>query len=248
MSAVIARRLARTSLLALAAVAATGCATFTDNDVVARVGDAELSSTDLEQLLGPVVDPADPGATQPVVRADGETARGQIAEWVRRELLKESGIAERYAADPAALGVACIDVIVSASEGEARSILGQLANGGDWDELAAPAEANFSYDSHLQCQPHDTFTPQVSPNFAEFLAGLEPGGGADVVDLGTGQFAVVRVQPIDAIDTIGMLTILQGLDPALVEGVLATADTADVYVDPRFGGFDAASLGVAAVN
>ena len=86
-SAVIARRPVRISLLALSAaatLAASGCSTF-DNDVVARVGDAELSSSDLESRLGPIADPVDPTATLPVDRVDGQAARDEV-DTLRRML------------------------------------------------------------------------------------------------------------------------------------------------------------------
>jgi hypothetical protein len=249
-SAVIARRPVRISLLALSAaatLAASGCSTF-DNDVVARVGDAELSSAELEGRLGPVADPVDPAASLDVDRVDGQTARDEVAEWVRTEVIRSAGIADRYADDHAGLGIACLDVIVTSSAQEADSILGDVNGGGDWDEAAAPSEATFGYETHLQCQPLAEWAPQVSPTFAEFVADLEPGGPAQVADLEVGQWVVARAQAFDDIDMFGLLTVMQVVAPDQVEAILDEAAAADVYVDPRFGDFDAIGLAVNPVD
>ena len=63
------RRAVRLSALALAAAAATGCATFSDNDAVARVGDVEMTSDELADTLASSTSAADP--TQTAVDAHG---------------------------------------------------------------------------------------------------------------------------------------------------------------------------------
>jgi hypothetical protein len=249
-SAVIVRRPVRTSLLALSAaatLAASGCATF-DNDVVARVGDAELTTTELEERLGPITDPVDPTATLAVDRVDGQAARDAVAEWVRHEVIRTTGVADQYADDHAELGVACLDVIITSSAQEADSVLADVNGGADWDETAAPSEATFGYESRLECQPLAEWAPQVSPTFADFVAGLEPGGPAEVADLEIGQWVVARAQAFDDVDMFGLLTVMQVVAPDQVEAVLAAADDADVYVDPRIGDFDATGLAVNPVD
>lgn len=68
-----------TILLPLAAVLIAGCSGFSDNDAVARVDDAELTSSQLSELVE-VLTQADP--------SDGEASRSAIGQWVQIEAVK----------------------------------------------------------------------------------------------------------------------------------------------------------------
>lgn len=82
--------------LAVAALGA-GCTTFSDNDAVARVGDHQLSRSDLESLVNgdDASESTTPGSTPDPVAADdatdtltGDDARQWIGLWVQDQLLK----------------------------------------------------------------------------------------------------------------------------------------------------------------
>lgn len=72
------RRLSITAAIA-ATVALTGCATFTDNDVVASVGDADLTADELRSIAGDLVDDSD--------ELVGRDARSFVSAFVTTELL-----------------------------------------------------------------------------------------------------------------------------------------------------------------
>lgn len=242
----IKRRRARLALLALvASTAASGCATFSDDGAVARVGDEELSSDGFSEQLA-ALDPT--GAAVAGGRADGDAARAAVSGWIRTRILEGSDIGLRYAADPAELGITCLDVAVAQDLADAESLKARLDGGEAWDDVVAPIEASIGYESKQDCQPLSVYGAQLGEDVAERLGELKPGDDPAVVDAGNGGFAVIRIQELADLDSSTLLAAVQGLDPDAVQALIDSIGEADVYVDPRIGSFDAASVAVVPVN
>ncbi len=86
------RRALVVPILLLAGVA-TGCATFSDNDAAARVGDFELSQTELGDLLVAATpttlpDPASDTEPDTAPGLDAQTARGLLNIWLVTKILE----------------------------------------------------------------------------------------------------------------------------------------------------------------
>ena len=75
------RPLTRLALFAATAIALTGCATFTDSDVAARVDDEELSMDELNSI-------AREQLGDETVRADTQTILGILNNWVLDQVLR----------------------------------------------------------------------------------------------------------------------------------------------------------------
>ena len=251
MAAVIQRRTARLALLALAAVAASGCTTFSDDDAVARVGDDELTSDALTALLDGVGSPLDPTGQTPAVVdgvAQGDAARSAVSRWIQSRIVGASAIGERYTADPAELGVTCLDVAVAQDQADAEAIKARLDAGETWDEVVGPLETSIGYESQQECTPLGVYEAQLGPEVAARLGALKPGGAPEVVDAGQAGFAVVRIQSLDDLDTGTLLAAVQGLEPDAVQALIDSVAATDVYVDPRVGRFDLDSVSVVPVS
>lgn len=241
MSAVTRRTAVRLALLAVTAVGATGCATFTDNDVVARVGDDELRQSDLEAMLAADVAPGEElGDTAPA-----SLVRSTASDWIRERLMFSTDIDERYTTRPADLGLFCLDIMPAVDELDARSLVQRIAGGESWDDVVAPIEAaQEGFDSHTQVGCLSIADLGAPPEFEAQLAALVPGGAPDVFDLGAGTFVVLRAQAIDQVDALALLTALQSADPESMVSLLDASATADVFVDPRIGAYDAGRLAI----
>jgi hypothetical protein len=236
----------RVTVIALAAAAATGCTTFSDNDVVARFGDTELSSDELAESLIDVTTNSEPPA--PALDddggADGEASREAVTNWILEELVDARAFDEQYAADPAVLGVTCIDVAIAVDRADADALLARLDAGEPWDDVVAPIEQAIGYESEQPCQPLAVFADALGDEVAERLAEIKPGEPPRVIDAGeSGGFAVMRAQELDVIEPEELLAAVAQSRPPAFEALLA-----EIYVDPRVGSFDTASFTVVAVD
>jgi hypothetical protein len=225
-------------LLAIVALAAvvSGCATFSDNDLAARVGSAELSQTDLGRRLG--------GDGEPVERADGEAARSAIADFVRRAVADQVGLFDRYSSGDATLGVACFDALQVVDGDQGNELAARLAAGETWTDVAESVAPGAAAGSRVPCQPIAQVAPDV-PEIAETLAELRPDGPPIVLDLPElGAAIVFRPHPVDEVNITDFLNAASTANPTLIEQVQAEAASGDIYVDPRFGKFDATTFSV----
>jgi hypothetical protein len=268
------RRLAA-ALTAVAATAAlTGCATFTDADVAARVGDAELSEDQLASMLREVVgdedaDVAPMSAVSEILnnfvldralRADlaasGSPLPDSTFELTRTSLQESVGLAfsawqstppnpippdvlrSRYESGLAESNIACTAHILVESEATAVEVLDRLEGGDEFADLAAEYSidpGSASQGGVLPCNTTTGFQGQYIPEFV--LAALDADVGEPVGPVES-QFGyhVILVRPFDEL--------AEGeLDPVLAQPAVrfdfAVADL-DVYVNPRYGSFDAA--------
>ncbi len=135
--------------------------------------------------------------------------------------------------DPSSLGITCLDIAIAADEAEAESILATLQSGTPWDEVLAPIEQTYGYESAQPCLALDTYLEQLDQSVIDQFAALSPGDDPVVLAGGGAGFAVIRVQPYDAVDGASFLAAVQTAQPELVAGLLG-----EVYVDPRYGTVD----------
>ena len=219
--------------IALAAVA-TGCGTFSDNNAIARVNDTELSQDEFEQQL------SDLGVTdQDVVPL--EPARAEITRWIQGALVDEEQIATLYDAGPATSGVVCIQAIVVEDSAAADETLDELAGGTSLEEVFAAANIDPSIAADLGALPCITSEDlDASLDIPLIDATLQLSAGelfasAPLVD-DNGQvvaYAVIAFRPYEDLEFADIDVVVASMD---VSSQLAYAD---VYVDPRYGTFDA---------
>jgi hypothetical protein len=221
--------------LALAAVA-TGCGTFSDNDAIARVNDTELSQDEFAQQL------SDLGVTdQDVVPL--EPARAEITRWIQSALVDEDQIVALYDAGPATSGVACIQAIVVEDSAAADETVAELAGGASFEDVFAAANIDPLNAANLGTQP--CITSQVLDTNDDIpligatwqLSADELFASAPLVDE-TGTTVAYAVIVFRSYEDLGFEDI--DVVAASVDVSSQFAD-ADIYVDPRYGTFDAAT-------
>lgn len=225
------------------AVAATGCGTFSDNNAIARVNDTELTQDEFEQQLTEL------GATdQDVVPL--EPARAEITQWIHSALIDEEQIAALYDVGPATSGIACLQAIVVENSAAADETVSELGGG-------TPFEAVFEAANIDPLIAADLGTlPCITPEGIESSSGVplidaaltlsasEPLASAPLIDE-TGQeiaYAVIVFRPYEELG-LGDIDVVA----ASIDVSLQLAD-ADVYVDPRYGTFDATTGQVVALG
>ena len=221
--------------LALAAVA-TGCGTFSDNNAIARVNDTELSQDEFEQQL------SDLGVTdQDVVPL--EPARAEITRWIQSALVDEDQIAALYDAGPTTSGVACIKAIVVEDSAAADETVAELAGGTSFDAVfdAANIDPSIAADlGTLPCIPREGLdtseeVPLIDATLR--LSASELVASAPLVDeTGTTlAYAVIVFRPYEDLGFEEIDVVAASVD------VSSQFADADIYVDPRYGTFDAAT-------
>jgi hypothetical protein len=230
-------------LLPLALVGVAGCTTFTDNDAVARVGDVELGRSEFEQQL------AELGVTdQDVLSLD--PVRSEITRWIQTTLLDDDQLGELYDAGPAESGTICLAAIVVEDEETANAARAELDNGAPFIDVF---EAN-NIDGSLAAEGGSL--PCIG------AADLQASAGVPLVDAANELSAAepTAVVPLlDAADQVLAHAVIMfrpfaDLDATDREAVAASADLSsaaigvDVYVDPRFGTFDASTGQVVALG
>ena len=221
--------------LALAAVA-TGCGTFSDNNAIARVNDTELSQDEFELQL------SDLGVTdQDVVPL--EPARAEITRWIQSALVDEDQIAALYDAGPATSRVACIQAIVVEDSTAADEAVAELAGGTSFEDVFAAANIDPSIAADLGTLPcitsQDLDTSDSIPliDATLRLSASEDVASAPLLDeTGTTvAYAVIVFRSYEDLGFEDIDVVAASLD---VSSLLADAD---IYVDPRYGTFDAAT-------
>jgi hypothetical protein len=244
------RRLSLVLSVAATAALTTSCATFSDSGNVARVGDATLTSDDFQAQLTELGAPSDQ-------LLPAEAVRAQITTWIQEQVAADDspGI---DAADAAALydagvessGTICVSGIVVETEDTATRIADELAAGADFAELLAAENLDPSLGEaggDVGCITSDQILEAAAVEFVQVAAGLsadEPIAIAPLFDTVGDEFAwvVLRFRPFDELSPTDAETVTTAID---------TADrlaTADIFVDPRYGTFDAASGQVVALG
>jgi hypothetical protein len=222
------------ALIAAAGLALSGCATFTDADLAARVGDAELDHDELESRLAQLSESSGD-------RVVGENVRAVVSNWVALELARAAGVVELYAAGPAESGVLCMSAVSVADAAAAEAAVAELRAGADWSQFVTSTDPTAVLDGRQACLPTSGLG-----ELSEQLTGMtvdEPYGAVTLPD-GVGA-VVLKMQQVSEVNGFELLQAYQTIDPDLVDEIVASAAEADVYVDPTLGSFDPERFGVA---
>jgi hypothetical protein len=211
----------------------SGCATFSDNNAIARVNDIELSQDDFEQQL------TDLGVSdQDVVPLD--PARAEITRWIQAALIDQDQIAVLYDAGPATSGVVCLQAIVVEDSAAASATVSELEGGTSFEDVFQAANIDPSIAGDLGAVPcigrADLENPESVPLIDAALQlstsspiGVSPLVGADGEEVA---WAVIVLRPFDQLGFEDIDVVTASVD---VSSELADAD---IYVDPRYGTFD----------
>ncbi len=239
-------------VLSVAAIAAftTGCATFSDSDNVARVGDATLTTDEFQAQLTEVGAPSDQ-------LLPGEAVRAQITTWIGEQLadadtpgLDADDVAARYDAGIESSGTVCVSGIVVEAGDTAERVAAELEAGADFSALLEAENLDPSLGDaggDIGCVTDQQVAEAPEVDFIQAIATLsadDPFATAPLFDQFGDEFAWVvlafrpfaELSPTDA-DTV----------TAAIEAAARFAD-ADVFVDPRYGTFDPATGEVVALG
>lgn len=228
-------------VLALSAVTA-GCATFTDKDNVARVGDVELSRADFETQLTDLGAPTD----EPL---EGEPVRGVITTWIQEQLaglpVDADALRGTYEQGAATSGVLCVSAIVVADQATAEAVADDITGGTPFADAFAASNIDdqiAATGGALPCAPSDDEANAGVP-FLVAAADLTPDDDVATAPLldQVGQevaWVVVRFRPFDE---------LGDDDVAAMNATQAAADI-DIHVDPRYGTYDRVNAQVVALG
>jgi hypothetical protein len=241
--------------LVLPAIAtlSAGCATFSDSGNVARVDDAALTTDDFQAQLVELGAPDD----QPI---PGDAARTQLTAWIQEQLaataddgtdgVSADEVARRYDEGVGSSGIACINGIVVADETTAERVAGELADGADFDDLLATENLDPSLGDvggDVGCLTSDVIAEAAEIEFVQIAASLStenPIETSSLLDPDGEVFAWVVLSFRPSAE----------LSPTDLENVTATVNaaarlsSADVFVDPRYGTFDASTGQVVALG
>ncbi len=239
-------------VLAAAAFAAlaTGCTTFSDSSNIARVNDVALTDDEFQAQLTELGAPTD----QPL---PGDAVREQIATWIQEQLvadessgLDDDEVAALYDAGIDSSGVICVNGIVVETNDTASRVADELAAGGDFDELLASENLDPSLGDvggDVGCITSDQVNEAADVEFVQIAAGLsadDPIAVAPLFDTEGNEFAwvVLSFRPYAELSPTDVDTVSTAIAGA------SRLAAADIFVDPRYGTFDAATGQVVALG
>jgi hypothetical protein len=251
--------------MALSSIALSSCATFSQNEVAAKIGDRSLSAEDVEAL-----------AATDDTAATGDQLREQLTKWVRVTALEvDKGIA-----DPA-LPLTSDDLdtrlgIASIAGDEAKSLYEAGVSSSPLICLAAITletieEANDALATVQSGTPFADAARQLSTDTVIRDAGgivTDQNGNECLVPATVNQAVTAALadtpvgQPVAAdLDTFSAVLMLRPYEELLPESKVSLANAAlpqaqlsaivgaaDVYVDPRYGRWDPDSASVVALS
>ncbi len=216
------------------AVVATGCTTLSDNDAVARVDGVELTRDEFDdRLLELGVGVSDVLPLEPV--------RDEIGNWINDQLVAEVDVAALYDEGPEASGVACLSAIVVEEEATAGELLAELEAGADFAEVFTTNNLDPSLDATtgaIPCLGPQDIANNIATPFVAVGATMSPDtplATAPLLDTTGAAFGwvVLAFRTFDQLDDTEVEQVRDLVD------VSEAALTADVFVDPRYGTFDA---------
>ena len=244
------RRLSLVLPVAAIAALATGCTTFSDSSNVARVGDATLTNDDFQAQLTEVGAPTDQ-------LLPAEAVRAQITTWIQEQVAADvaDGIsadeaAERYDAGIDSSGTVCVNGIVVEEQDTANRVADELAAGAEFATLLEAENLDASLGEaggDVGCITSDQIAGAGDVEFVQVAASLSadnPIGTSPLLDQVGNEFAwvVLEFRTFDALSPADADTVTAAIDSA------ARLADADIYVDPRYGTFDAATGQVVALG
>ena len=231
------------SAAAIAALTTTGCTTFSDSGNVARVGDATLTDADFQAQLTELGAPSD----QPL---PGEAIRAEISTWIG-EQLADADTAGISAEDAAALydagiqssSTVCVNGIVVEDETTALRVADELDGGTDFGELLIAENLDPSLGEEggdIGCITSDQVAEAADAEFVKVIGTLSADNPLDVsplLDTTGAEFAwvILAFRSFSELSPTDVDTVTTAIDTT------ARLATADVFVDPRYGTFDAAT-------
>jgi hypothetical protein len=142
-----------------------------------------------------------------------------------------------YEQGPRASGITCTAHILVANEAEAEQVLAELEAGGDFGQLAAERSLDTGSAARggvLPCDTTASFAQNVVPEFAEAAVDATIGEPTGPVESQFG-YHVILVRPFDDVVDEGIADLYADTGTRFRRA----ARSAEVYVDPRYGYFDA---------
>ncbi len=262
------RRSAQTVIAALLSLLTlSSCATFNRNDVAAKVGDRSLSSKTVESL-----------ASTGGAAATGDQLREQLTKWIRVTVLEASNGTAAPSTPPtsADLDSRLSQAISTIAGDKARTTYESGLSGSPVICLAAITVNNID-DANNVLATVNNGTPfaDAARQFSTDTVIAQAGGivkgqdGSECIDPGTVNTAVTAAlkdvpvgQPIAAdLSTFSAVLMLRPYDELLSESksliaraavpqeqLDAIVGAANIYVDPRYGRWDAASGSVVTLD
>ncbi len=239
-------------VLSVAAITAltTGCATFSDSSNVARVGDATLTDADFQAQLTELGAPSDQ-------LLPAEAVRAQISTWIGEQLanadtpgVSAEDAAALYDAGIQSSGTVCVSGIVVDEQATAVRVADELEGGAGFGELLTAENLDPSLGDaggDIGCITSDQVTEAGEIEFVQTIATLSADNPLDVsplVDTTGAEFAwvVLAFRPFAELSPTDVDTVTTAIDTT------TRFATADVFVDPRYGTFDAATGQVVALG
>ncbi len=239
-------------VLSVAAIAAltTGCATFSDSSNIARVGDATLTDDDFQAQLTELGAPSDQ-------LLPGDSVRAQISTWIGEQLadadsptVSVEDAAAIYDVGIGSSGTACISGIVVETRDTAARVADDLRAGSDFAELLATENLDASLGDtggDVGCITSDQLAGAGDIEFVQVAATLSADNLVDTAPLFDQQgnefaWVILAFRPFAELAPADVATVTAAIDST------ARLATADVFVDPRYGTFDAATGQVVALG
>ena len=237
------RRLSLVSSVVAIAALTAGCSTFSDSSNVARVGDATLTDADFQDQLTELGAPTDQ-------LLPAETVRGLITTWIQEEVaaadtpgLEADEAAALYDAGLASSGTVCINGIVVEDRDTAARVADELAGGAAFADLLAAENLDPTLGEaggDVGCITSRQAADGADVEFVQVAGALNAANPVDIAplfDTEGSEFAWVTLvfRPFDELSPTDVETVTTSLDTA---NRLAAAE---VFVDPRYGTFDASS-------
>ena len=244
------RRLSLVLSVAAIAALASGCTTFSDSGNVARVGDATLTDDDFQAQLTELGAPPDQ-----VLPADA--VRAQITTWIQEQVAADDtdGISDdeaaiRYDDGIESSGVVCVNGIVVEERDTATRVADELTSGADFATLLEVENLDPSLGEaggDIGCLTDDQLIEAGDVEFIQVAASLNADTPIDISPLTDQQgiefaWVVLEFRTFDALSPTDVELVTTTINSA------ARLANADVFVDPRYGTFDAATGQVVALG
>ena len=235
----------RTALIALAAVALSGCATFDNTDVVASVGDADLGEAEFERRARSTDEfrlVTSGGGAPPEIgddRMTGELGRATISSWIGLQIADAADIVGAYEQGPIDSGVLCLFAISAPDAPTADGWIDRLDNGEPWSDLVAEVAPDITANGRIECRPTETL-PLDTAQIADMSVD-DPNRSLVFED---GSVIVIRMQSIDEIDGFELIRTALAVEPESIDAIFAEVERLDIEVSPRYGRFDSETLSV----
>jgi hypothetical protein len=224
-------------LIAVAAIALTGCAGVTRGDTVATFNDVTLEQSEFDQRYQAIAgDPFDG-------RILGDTARDVVTDWIILQILDEGGFVDFYEAGPAASGVVCVSLIRTGTLEIAQDVVSRLDAGTPWADVLEFEYPEIQQNGDVECIPIQALGP-----LATQVEGLTLDTPYTVFQFEDLSSAVLRMRPAAQVPPLELAGLVQAVAPELTEGLDAIIDGADITVDPQIGQFDPDAGGVVALG